>query len=984
MAGGVRELSNPNDMSPTNKIVNNDLIPALRDTGVPVAIAGSAFADILTDSKKFRDEALAAASEVQGVVGPLYDTIALGLAATAVGDQFRVASSDPDVSSRRYKKTGASTYTLVETVPSVSALSAKANAAYLDTVLKYGSVIPLTDVAGTNNVTSKIDPAFVAAGVTTIPFLGMVTWQPASNNTTATPVMMVGGETLDIRDGSGDELPAGYLDNKRNYVAIRRGTQLRVLFGAEVATTSQLAAISADQQKGRVYYLGGAVNPSGANIPSWVNEVITCHFASNLTRAWRRDSAPEDGLETDDRVKDFNSTWWTRVRDSAIIIETNDRKADTNDIRNTRPQALVGVLNPQGHTSIDAGINVVMCIHNASNTFTFWKATSAPADGIATENLVPDAHPTAMRWWVRITNNFMADLEAALADAIAEQQSGREYYIGGAISPSGQEVPEWANSIKTSHFATNTSRSWRRAAPPADGLETDNLVKDAAGVWWQRFKDRAIVTEVDDRKSGDIEGIVRLFGATGDGATYTANLSGQLAGSNIANGHYLHWQCPVTNTVEGPLFSMPNASNTTTRRICDGSTGTPVAINALEAGVVYTLFISGPEKVLIVDRHTSLSEWKTINDKANLATSLGASMTALQVAMENVPRAVLQETAAMPVRPAGAKICQWYTWDNPAETGVMFPTDVWFKTATPTSPALPGTDEWGAFNFRNGTSLIILNPLPPQNPVITARYYRIDGGTPVSFNADEVTVSGLAAGTHTVEIRYENFKGQSLWSIPKSVVVNDLDFTDSFNETARQNTNVSDDPRWEDVAWGSSGRRAKIINSYVQTPGTNEHYTVRCTEYFTPNQFSQIRILSTSSLDNQDNRGVDLWVRMGEPDIAGVSQRYPNGYYLNITTGVWELWRSSNIGSSDGSYTSTKIYRQVHTLATPIKARIEAEGRDIRVILNDTLIYTYTDNTTLAVSSGSVGFAIESGGSEGATTVQVDDFVSGNIFGESV
>lgn len=98
-----------------------------------------------------------------------------------------------------------------------------------------------------------------------------------------------------------------------------------------IPTQAVVDALRDEVRDGRVYYLPAQQSPSGVDVPSWADFVITSFFAGNTTREWRPlATGPSDGLETEDFAQDANGRWWRRVRDAAAQEERAERIAEDN------------------------------------------------------------------------------------------------------------------------------------------------------------------------------------------------------------------------------------------------------------------------------------------------------------------------------------------------------------------------------------------------------------------------------------------------------------------------------------------------------------------------------------------------------------------------------------------------------------------------------------------------------------------------------
>ncbi|MCJ8139556.1 SwmB domain-containing protein [Falsirhodobacter halotolerans] len=122
----------------------------------------------------------------------------------------------------------------------------------------------------------------------------------------------------------------------------------------------------------------------------------------------------------------------------------------------------------------------------------------------------------------------VAAVSAEVAALRDEARDGRVWGISGSETPSGLNVPSWANLVQTVHNASGTSRDWRPVGPPSTGLETADLVKDGNPQprWWARVADTAYrdrATHTGQQPMATIEGL---------GAALTDAEAARVAGDN--------------------------------------------------------------------------------------------------------------------------------------------------------------------------------------------------------------------------------------------------------------------------------------------------------------------------------------------------------------------------------------------------------------------------------------------------------------------
>ena len=319
----------------------------------------------------------------------------------------------------------------------------------------------------------------------------------------------------------------------------------------------------------------------------------------------------------------------------------------------------------------------------------------------------------------------------------------------------------------------------------------------------------------------------------------------------------------------------------------------------------------------------------------------------------------VQTSASLPSRPP-SQVVHWLTWSNP--TALMRPYDLWFQQPQPTVPDMPAEASWSFDNARTGTSAMLrILEVPDTSPPLTGLEYQIDGGTWVSIPVavGDISIPGLTDGqTYGLALRYRNFKGPGVPTVARTITVIAHPFRDSFD---RADQNLSADARYLDVLTGNNGRKLAIRSNVVQGAGTNETYVVQIKEYFAPDQYVEAQVLKTGV---STTRGVMLYVRMPNGKNSG--------YRLRMAGTIWALSRIV-----DG--VTTTLASGTFANALPVTARLAAQARVITASIGGTVVATVTDNDPAAFLSGTVGMATNASGQDGASSVQFDNLVAGNI-----
>lgn len=346
-----------------------------------------------------------------------------------------------------------------------------------------------------------------------------------------------------------------------------------------------------------------------------------------------------------------------------------------------------------------------------------------------------------------------------------------------------------------------------------------------------------------------------------------------------------------------------------------------------------------------------------------IRAQVAADADRAEAAAASVPQKAMeyavQTSASLPSRPP-SQVVHWLTWSNP--TALMRPYDLWFQQPQPTVPDMPAEASWSFDNARTGTSAMLrILEVPDTSPPLTGLEYQIDGGTWVSIPVavGDISIPGLTDGqTYGLALRYRNFKGPGVPTVARTITVIAHPFRDSFD---RADQNLSADARYLDVLTGNNGRKLAIRSNVAQGAGTNETYVVQIKEYFAPDQYVEAQVLKTGV---STTRGVMLYVRMPNGKNSG--------YRLRMAGTIWALSRTV-----DGI--STTLANGTFANVLPVTARLVAQARVITASIGGTVVATVTDNDPAAFLSGTIGMAVNASSQEGASSVQFDNLVAGNV-----
>ena len=345
--------------------------------------------------------------------------------------------------------------------------------------------------------------------------------------------------------------------------------------------------------------------------------------------------------------------------------------------------------------------------------------------------------------------------------------------------------------------------------------------------------------------------------------------------------------------------------------------------------------------------------------RAQVAADADRAEAAAAAVPQKAMEYAVQTSASLPSRPP-SQVVHWLTWSNP--TALMRPYDLWFQQPQPTVPDMPAEASWSFDNARTGTSAMLrILEVPDTSPPLTGIEYQIDGGTWVSIPVavGDTFIPGLTDGqTYGLALRYRNFKGPGVPTVARTMTVSAGPFRDSFD---RADQNLSADARYLDVLTGNNGRKLAIRSNVVQGAGTNETYVVQIKEYFAPDQYVEAQVLKTGV---STTRGVMLYVRMPNGKHSG--------YRLRMAGTTWMLSRIV-----DG--TVTTLASGTFGNGLPVIARLVAQARVITASIGGTVVATVTDNDPAAFLSGTVGMGSNASSQDGASSVQFDNLVAGNV-----
>ena len=144
-------------------------------------------------------------------------------------------------------------------------------------------------------------------------------------------------------------------------------------------------------------------------------------------------------------------------------------------------------------------------------------------------------------------------VNALVGELRTEVRNGRVYYEAAAETPSGQNIPTWADFVTTGHNASGTTRDWRPRGAPEDGLEADNVKLDANGRWWTRMRDAAAGAAIRDG------GIITTVNIGGTGDAITADIAPAFIEAGITSlggASEIEYIPTASNTTNNPTLAI--------------------------------------------------------------------------------------------------------------------------------------------------------------------------------------------------------------------------------------------------------------------------------------------------------------------------------------------------------------------------------------------------------------------------------------------
>ena len=166
------------------------------------------------------------------------------------------------------------------------------------------------------------------------------------------------------------------------------------------------------------------------------------------------------------------------------IINGLDAKADLTDLRNGR--VWVSSAATPGGTNPPPGTDRILA--NNFGSMQYWMTTANAEGAPASETLQLDA---TGQWWFRAFDGRELSLGLASKADLSDLRNGR-VFGSGFNNPSGQAIPLGTNRVIAQ--AGGGQQIWGRTTAPTNGLETDTLKLDAAGVWWVLLFDSLAVS----------------------------------------------------------------------------------------------------------------------------------------------------------------------------------------------------------------------------------------------------------------------------------------------------------------------------------------------------------------------------------------------------------------------------------------------------------------------------------------------------------
>ncbi|MDO5648051.1 hypothetical protein [Paracoccus sp. (in: a-proteobacteria)] len=246
------------------------------------------------------------------------------------------------------------------------------------------------------------------------------------------------------------------------------------------------------------------------------------------------------------------------------------------------------------------------------------------------------------------------------------------------------------------------------------------------------------------------------------------------------------------------------------------------------------------------------------SDLVAAGLTIGQLMAATETLRQNTRYVLTQTGPNLPERPPVDvwPMAEWVTWDDPS--AMMGPDDVRFVLPYPGEPDAPDPASWSVYNARDGQSLaIVIHEVENQTPPVTG-IDRLIGPTetarPVALSDSKpgtYIVGGLSAGLHPVNIRYRNFVGAGLESLPKAATVDAANILVNLNGPG--NIPAIRPDHWVNILDVPNARGFTCDAAGVARPShTNQMYRFAYRDYFKTNQMARMTI---ESLDDRAHSG---------------------------------------------------------------------------------------------------------------------------------
>lgn len=311
-----------------------------------------------------------------------------------------------------------------------------------------------------------------------------------------------------------------------------------------------------------------------------------------------------------------------------------------------------------------------------------------------------------------------------------------------------------------------------------------------------------------------------------------------------------------------------------------------------------------------------------------------------------------RDDGTWPARPA-VPVVLFLGWDSPG--ALMQPPDLWFAPEEyPGAPAQIVDADWRLFNAMDGSRAVLrlLQGPAVARPGVLGYDYRftytnMDGVQvvtdplpfPIVPGDNFITVPDPANGrVYAMEISARNIQGRGPWSVLQAVTISDQPFTDSFDRIAGQKIHAAGG--WENISSNAGHGLVIGAGGTAQNSARSRNEAALVNLWLPDDQFVEAVIQASEPTDWRNSVGVSLLLRATTANA---------GYSLIVSNTGWTV-RTVPMGGSSGTNLGSGTFPAGTVL--PVKARLQAVGSTISVLLNDVVVFTTTSTKYTKGRSG--------------------------------